>query len=263
MGVSHVKTFPRWGYAFSIALLGLTILIGWLIGNLATPSGEAFDWSVAAVAATAFATMALAGGTFILASATLADAGASKAIADLTQQDMRLRDRPTIMVTHFYINDKQPICLFSFENVGMAPAAYITANVSGFDSSGDAVLTTGPISIGRVIRPGAALDIAVAFAVRGNIADWNMTELLTASLDRRGGVNHSLWRRKREGHTFFAASDFLKNWCPDESMLERLAGEPTSPVSVREPGGEWSQRGTDDGEEVGPGRSVGAVEDGP
>lgn len=245
-----VSRFPRWVYGVALVAFCLTILVGWLLGALAAPRGETIDWSVAAVAATAFATIALAGGTFVLAAGTLADAGASKQLVKLTARDMDLRDRPTIVVTGFDIHADRPICEISFENIGLAPAAYITAQVTGLDSSGEPVLTTGPISVGRVIRSGAGLDIALPFSVRGNFADWQMTELLTASLDRRGKVSHSLWRRSREGHTFLAASDFFTNaasdffpnWSPDESLLERLQGEPQTPMAIRESGGEWLHR---------------------
>lgn len=230
------RPLPSWSYAFAVTVVILTVLVGWLIGALATPSGESFDWSTSAVAATAFATIALAGGTFVLAAGTLADAGASKRIAALTEQEMALRDRPTLATSDFALADGQPVCKFWIENVGLAPAMNLTVNMSGFDSTGEPVLTTGPISIDRVVRPGGAFEVTAAFFIRGRFEDWDTTELLTVSLDRRGGVNHSLRRWTRAGHNFIAASDFFTGWTPNEEMLKRLSGNTTSPVSLIERG---------------------------
>lgn len=178
---------------------------------------------------TAVATIALAGGTFVLAVTALEDAGAARELAgatqrlaELTREDMRLRDRPTIMITTYEITSPDPKVRFSVENIGLGPATYITVNVSGFDSTDDAVMTTGPVTIPRTILPNDSHSIVLPFAVRGNVADLTKTELIMVAIDRRGNPSYSLWR-ERDGAITLAASDFDTNWEPGHSLLERLA----------------------------------------
>lgn len=213
----------QWAIIYAISTFILMVLVSWLVGVLATKPGEPFDWSVSSAAATAVATIALAGGTFILAATALEDAGAARALAFLTAEDMRLRDRPIIRVADYRLSPDKPLVRFTLMNVGLGPATYVTVNVSGFDSEGDAVLTTGSLTITQTILPNDSLPVEIPFFIRGNYADLAKTELFMVTIDRRGNTSYALWREIRDVGFFVAASDSDSDWTPDDTLLERLS----------------------------------------
>lgn len=63
-----------WGSALAVG----TVIVGGLVGALASLGSAPYDWSTAAVAATAFGTVALAGFTGALAWKTNADVTATQ-----------------------------------------------------------------------------------------------------------------------------------------------------------------------------------------
>jgi hypothetical protein len=217
---SHRHRLLRlWAIVAVIVTVGLTVLFGWIVGAVNTLPDGRFNWEVAATVATAFATIALAGGTFTLAFTALEDAGASRELAELTRDDMWLRDRPTLVITSYARRTTEPsteaeslgqtaaFLAITVQNVGLAPAMYLTVSVAGFDSMGDAVLIGESSAVNRVIPPNEEIDIPLPIAERGNIEDLSMTEITVRSVDRRLHESHGVFKINREGQIFLKASD--------------------------------------------------------
>jgi hypothetical protein len=89
------NTVVMWG----IVALAFVIAISGVIGAIATPEGDhPYNWSVAALGATALGTLALAIGTGALAWSTTDDVRATRALATVAQDERADAARPVVIL---------------------------------------------------------------------------------------------------------------------------------------------------------------------
>jgi hypothetical protein len=127
----------------------LTLLISGafvVIGFLAAPNGQVFNWDAASLAATALATVSLATYTARLATSTAKDVEATGLLARIAEKDQELRDRATLTVTDVAYGvgrgvDTPGVTVASITlvNIGLAPAAFITLKIEGLSDSGQRI----------------------------------------------------------------------------------------------------------------------------
>ena len=201
--------------AFAFAVIVIAVLVGGVFGHLASHGNEPFDWNVASVAATAFATIALAGGTFVLALTALEDAGASSRLASLARDDQWARDRPTIVILDYELQPADPsvgrevpTAKILYANVGLAPAINVTFGLIAFDSKNDPVVMAQELKTRRLTWPNERGDIEGMLLVRGNFADRERTEITVNAIDRRGRPSTAKWVADRDGDFYLGSSEF-------------------------------------------------------
>lgn len=118
-GLLKARTLTKWIGYLLLASVATSGLIGWIGGT------HGFDWSLAAVAGTAFGTVVLAGFTGALARATSIDVSATRDLADLTRQDQELRRRPAVLITQRIWDGAQASLNVVLVNAGLGPALRI------------------------------------------------------------------------------------------------------------------------------------------
>jgi len=199
----------------ALATIGIAGVVGALFGHLAHNQTTTFDWNVAAVAATAFATVALAGGTFVLASATLQDAGASRELALLARKDQWDRDRPNIVILDYDLlspdpaEDREvPIARIKYANVGLAPAINVTFRLVWYDSHDEPVVMSEQLKTRQLTWPSERGSIDGVLLVRGNYGDRERTEISVNAVDRRGRGSSAMWVADRDGDFYLGSSEF-------------------------------------------------------
>lgn len=201
--------------AFALAAIVIAVLVGGLFGHLASNRNDPFDWNVAAGAATAFATIALAGGTFVLALTALEDAGASSRLASLARDDQWARDRPTIVILDYElqppdpsVSREVPTAKILYANVGLAPAINVTFELISFDGNNDPVVTSQELKTRQLTWPNERGSIEGILLVRGNFAHPARTEITVDSIDRRGRPSTAKWVADRDGDFYLGSSEF-------------------------------------------------------
>lgn len=201
--------------AFALAVIVTAVLVGILFGHLAAHKNDPFDWNVASAAATAFATIALAGGTFVLAFTALEDAGASSRLASLARDDQWARDRPTIVILDYELQPavpsvgrEVPTAKILYANVGLAPAINVTFGLIAFDSNNDPVVMSQELRTRQLTWPNERGDIEGVLLVRGDFADRERTEITVNAIDRRGRPSTARWVADRDGDFYLGSSEF-------------------------------------------------------
>lgn len=205
----------QYSLLFASAAVVCAILVGWLFGYLASSRKGPFDWNVAAVAATAFATVALAGGTFVLAFTTLESARLTRLLASIAQDDQWARDRPSIVVIDYDLLSPDPdsgrdipIARIRYANAGLAPAIHVTFTLVWFDSELEPVVRSESLATGRITWSNEFGSVEGPVLVRGRFDDRERTEITVKSIDRRGRPSNAMWVQDREGGVYLASSDF-------------------------------------------------------
>lgn len=201
--------------ACALAAIAMAVLVGGLFGHLASGRDGQFDWNVAAVAATAFATIALAAGTFILALAALEDASASSELATLARNDQWTRDRPTIVILDYEIQSPDPsvgrevpTAKILYANVGLAPAIHVTFELVWFDSNDEPIVMSQALKTRHLTWPNERSSIEGILLVRGNVEDRARTEITVDAIDRRGRPSTAKWVADRNGDFSLGSSEF-------------------------------------------------------
>ena len=146
------------------ALLVPTTIVGSVIGVLAAEGGtaHAFDWSTAAVAATAVGTVLLAAFTGALAWTTSGDVTATWELADLTRKEQASREKPHLAVIDGPWYDKAgSVVAVRLRNVGSGPALDLEfAPEGGSDYRFHDELQTHP-----AIAPGETWEFGVSVKI--------------------------------------------------------------------------------------------------
>src|SRR5690242_15269902 len=91
-GVLNRDSIQKW---IGVLLLS-SIVIGGIVGTIG--ARDEFDWSLAAVASTAFGTVVLAGFTGALAWTTSGDVKATWELAELTRREQEERVQPRVLI---------------------------------------------------------------------------------------------------------------------------------------------------------------------
>jgi hypothetical protein len=156
-------------FAVTATLLVLAIIAVFVvIGFLAAPRGQAFNWDSASLAATALATVSLAAYTARLARSTARDVEATGSLARLAAKDQELRDRATLVVTDVgYVpavgasGAATTVAAITLLNIGLAPAAFISLDIVGSSNSGERIFH-GLSDNGNFLRAGEELTVHIA-----------------------------------------------------------------------------------------------------
>jgi hypothetical protein len=120
--------------AFAAAFVAVGVA-SWLVGR---QGGEAFNWELAAIFGTALGTTLLAVTTGGLAYLTGRDVSATKELAELTREDQRARERPTVLL-HLASYEQDHVRL-TLSNVGLGPA--LNVRVMARLTTADLVVST-------------------------------------------------------------------------------------------------------------------------
>ncbi len=199
----------QYSLLFAFAAVVCAILVGWLFGYLASSSNGPFDWNAAAVSATAFATIALAGGTFVLAFTTLESARLTRVLASIAQDDQWTRDRPSIVVIDYDLlppdpdsGRDTPIARIRYANAGLAPAIHVTFTLVWFDSELEPVVKSESLATGKITWSNEFGSVEGPVLVRGRFDDRERTEIMVNSIDRRGRPSNAMWVQDREGGVY-------------------------------------------------------------
>jgi hypothetical protein len=124
------------------SLLASSVAVSGTIGALGASHG--FDWSLAAVAGTAFGTIVLAGFTGALAWTTSGDVRATWELAKLTERDQAERERPLVIVQRAEMLGRGPAGAWLklwLRNVGLGPALRVRVTATYVDPSPQVAVT--------------------------------------------------------------------------------------------------------------------------
>jgi hypothetical protein len=146
------------------ALFAPTTIVGYAIGVLAAEDGtaHAFDWSTAAIAATAVGTVLLAAFTGALAWTTSGDVTATWELADLTRREQAHREKPHLAVIDGPWYDKNGgVITVDVRNVGLGPALNLEFTPEGSDAYRfhDELQTHPAIAPGESWRFGVSVNL--------------------------------------------------------------------------------------------------------
>jgi hypothetical protein len=199
----------RSGFKLAVWIVGsllTTAVVGYVIGAVAASKGTSFDWGTATVAATAFATTALAALTGTFAYTTV--------IAQ--QRSDRVLVAVRLAVRHQQSDGGTISCSVTLRNVGVAPAAYITIKIESEDSA--RIPLVGESSNNHFLGPGEEADIVVDLdiAPRRSLPDDIETRVRGVCLNSTSQPVYFLWQRYRWGGTSFLFKS--KPWMLSDGM---------------------------------------------
>jgi hypothetical protein len=179
-----------------LVILGLllTLLVSYGIGVAAAAKGESFNWEVASVAGTAFATAALAGFTAWL--------------AYVTASDLANNERAVPVVTRAGLlggPDDPPVSVVQLKNAGLAPAVYITLEIECLDKDGHTVMS-GTSTNELVLAPTEDGEVHIPLSPTV-AAPFEMMVVKGTFFNRSFQVKRFKWRRNRKGQAFIYPPD--------------------------------------------------------
>jgi hypothetical protein len=178
---------------FAVAFVAV-VATSWIVGTVGTETG--FDWELAAIFGTALGTTLLAVTTGGSAYLTGRDVSATRDLAELTREDQRARERPTVLL-HSASYEQDNVRL-SLTNVGLGPAVNIV--VMARLTTPDLVVSTDWWRVAAIL-PGSNVTSSVEIDVRVRDLDRSDVEIRVEGTytDRRRMENYHVLTNVQTG----------------------------------------------------------------